>query len=55
MAGRKPLLNTLKRQEVMQWLRESPSYRVTKWKDIPKSLDLGISYGLGAIYIRLKV
>jgi hypothetical protein len=52
--GRKPLLDTPRRRDLLNWIHESPSHRLTKWVDIPAILDLGIVYGEEAVTTALR-
>jgi transposase len=47
--GRKPLLDTPKRNKLVQWLRADPLHRRLPWEQIPYTLDLGVEYGIHAL------
>jgi hypothetical protein len=46
---RGPLLRTSYCKKIIDWIKESPSYRLVKWEDIPGLVDVGIPYGLVAL------
>jgi hypothetical protein len=54
-AGPSPLLDSLCQRQLMEWIHKSPFHRLTKWADIPRALDLGISHREDAVTTALRM